>query len=194
MKQQQKKKILVLLGSPRRKGNSAILAEKIAAGAKAAGAAVETLYLHGLSIAPCKACMACQKPGSKGCSIDDDMQPIYRKMLEADAWVLASPVYWFTMSAQLKLWMDRCFALPAYGKDPFAGKRIALALAYGGEDPFDSGCVNALRTFQDAYRYAGAEIVGMVYGSAMEAGDIKANRALMKEARELGRTLAGTID
>lgn len=192
MKQQQKKKILVLLGSPRRKGNSAILAEKIAAGAKAAGAAVETLYLHGLSITPCKACMACQKPGSKGCSIDDDMQPIYRKMLEADAWVLASPVYWFTMSAQLKLWMDRCFALPAYAKDPFAGKRIALALAYGGEDPFDSGCVNALRTFQDAYRYAGAEIAGMVYGSAMEAGDIKANRALMKEARELGRTLAGS--
>ena len=190
MKQQQKK-VLVLLGSPRRKGNSAILAEKIAAGAKAAGAAVETLYLHGLSIAPCKACMACQKPGSKGCSIDDDMQPIYRKMLEADAWVLASPVYWFTMSAQLKLWMDRCFALPAYAKDPFAGKRIALALAYGGEDPFDSGCVNALRTFQDAYRYAGAEIAGMVYGSAMGAGDIKADRALMKEARELGRTLAG---
>ena len=191
---QQKKKVLVLLGSPRRKGNSAILAEKIAAGAKAAGAAVETLYLHGLSIAPCKACMACQKPGSKGCSIDDDMQPIYRKMLEADAWVLASPVYWFTMSAQLKLWMDRCFALPAYAKDPFAGKRIALALAYGGEDPFDSGCVNALRTFQDAYRYAGAEIAGMVYGSAMGAGDIKADRALMKEARELGRTLARAVD
>jgi multimeric flavodoxin WrbA len=187
-------KVLILLGSPRRRGNSAMLAGAIAAGAKAAGAAVETHYLHGLSIAPCKACMACRKPRSKGCSIDDDMQPIYRKMLEADAWVLASPVYWFTMSAQLKLWMDRCFALPAYGKDPFAGKRIALALAYGGEDPFDSGCVNALRTFQDAYRYAGAEIVGMVYGSAMAAGDIKANRALMKEARELGRKLAATAD
>ena len=184
------KKVLVLLGSPRRKGNSAALAEAIARGAKAAGAEVETLYLHGLAIAPCKACMACQKPRSKGCSIDDDMQPIYRKMLEADAWVLASPVYWFTLSAQLKLWMDRCFALPAYGRDPFAGKRIALALAYGGEDPFDSGCVNALRTFQDAYRYAGAEIVGMVYGSAMEAGAIRADRALLKEAKELGRKLA----
>ena len=186
------KKVLVLLGSPRRKGNSAALAEAIARGAKAAGAEVETLYLHGLAIAPCKACMACQKPRSKGCSIDDDMQPIYRKMLEADAWVLASPVYWFTLSAQLKLWMDRCFALPAYGRDPFAGKRIALALAYGGEDPFDSGCVNALRTFQDAYRYAGAEIVGMVYGSAMDAGAIKADKALMKKAKELGRTLAGS--
>ncbi len=183
------KKALVLLGSPRRKGNSAILAEAIAGGAKAAGAALETVFLHPLSIASCRACYACQKPKSKGCAIDDDMQPIYRKMLEADAWVIASPVYWFTMSAQTKLWMDRCLAFGAYAKDPFEGKRIALAMSYGAEDPFDSGCVNALRTFQDAYRYVGAEIVGMVYGSAMEPGDIRANKALVKEAKELGKKL-----
>jgi len=188
------KKVLVLLGSPRRKGNSAILAERIAGGAKAAGAAVETVYLHALAIAPCKACYACQKPKSKGCAIDDDMQPIYRKMIEADAWVIASPVYWFTMSAQLKLWMDRCLAFGAYGKDPFEGKRIAVALTYGGEDPFDSGCVNALRTFQDAYRYVGAKIVGMVYGSAMEPGDILANKALLKEAKALGTKLVNPGD
>jgi multimeric flavodoxin WrbA len=183
------KKVLVLLGSPRRKGNSAILAEAIAGGAKAAGAAVETVFIHALEIAPCKACFACQKPKSKGCAIDDEMQPIYRKMLEAEAWVIASPVYWFTMSAQTKLWMDRCLAFGAYGKDPFEGKRIALAMSYGGEDPFDSGCVNALRTFQDAYRYVGAEIVGTVYGSAMEPGDIRANKALLREAKGLGRKL-----
>ena len=188
------KKVLVLLGSPRRKGNSAILAERIVGGAKAAGAVVETVFLHALAIAPCKACYACQKPKSKGCSIDDDMQPIYHKMLQADAWVIASPVYWFTMSAQLKLWMDRCFALPAYGKDPFEGKRIAVAMTYGGEDPFDSGCVNALRTFQDAYHYAGATVVGMVYGSAMEPGDIKADKALLREAKALGAKLVGHND
>ena len=185
------RKVLVLLGSPRRKGNSAILAEKIAEGAKSKGASVSIVFLHGLNIAPCKACYACQKPKSKGCSIDDDMQPLYRAMREADAWVLASPVYWFTLSAQMKIWMDRCLAFPAYGKDPFEGKQIAIAMAYGGEDPFDSGCVNALRTFQDAYSYVGAKIVGMVYGSAMEPGDIKSNRALMREAKELGRKLAG---
>jgi multimeric flavodoxin WrbA len=188
------KKVLVLLGSPTRKGNSAILAEKIAGGAKAAGAAVETVFLHALAIAPCKACYACQKPKSKGCSIDDDMQPLYRKMIEADAWVLASPVYWFTMSAQLKLWMDRCLAFGAYGKDPFEGKRIAVAMTYGGEDPFDSGCVNALRTFQDAYNYVGATLVGMVYGSAMEPGGIKANKTLLKEARALGTKLVDDND
>jgi multimeric flavodoxin WrbA len=188
------KKVLVLLGSPRKKGNSAILAEKITKGAMSAGAEVETVFLHGLNIAPCKSCYACQKPKSKGCSIDDDMQPIYHAMQEADAWVIASPVYWFNMSSQIKVWMDRCFAFPAYAKNPFAGKRIAIAMSYGGEDPFDSGCVNALRTFQDAYGYVGSKIVGMIYGSAMGAGEIKANEALMKSAEELGRKLVREVD
>ena len=184
------KKILVLLGSPRRKGNSAILADEITKGAKSAGAKVETIYLHGKTITPCKACFTCQKKNSKGCSIPDDMQGIYLKLIEADAWVIASPVYWFNMSAQTKLFMDRCFALPAYQKEPFIGKPIAIAMTYGGEDPFDSGCVNALRTFQDAFGYLEAKIIGMVYGSAMDAGKIRSNEKVMKEAFNLGKKLA----
>ena len=192
VQKKQGKKVIVLLGSPRRKGNSSILAEKIAKGAKAAGANVEIFFLHDMDIAPCKSCYACQKPGSKGCSIHDDMQILYSKMLEAEAWVIASPVYWFTMSSQTKLWMDRCFAFPAYGKDPFAGKRIAIAMVYGDSDPFSSGCVNALRTFQDAFGYAKAEIVEMVYGSAMNAGEIKIKKVLLQEAEDLGSRLAGS--
>ena len=184
------KKVLVLLGSPRRKGNSAILADQITKGAKSGKAKVETIYLQGKTIAPCKGCYACQKKGSKGCSIQDDMQDIYLKLIEADAWVIASPVYWFTLSAQTKIFMDRCFGLPAYHQDAFLGKRIAIAMTYGDEDSFASGCVNALRTFQDAYRYTGSSIVGMVYGSAMDAGQIRANERVMQEAFDLGRKLA----
>ena len=183
------KKVLVLLGSPRKKGNSALLAERIAQGAKSIGAKVETLYIHGMKIAPCKSCYACQKSKSKGCSINDDMQIVYKKLRESDAWVIASPVYWFTVSAQTKLWMDRTFALLPYAKEAFAGKRIAIAMSYGDSDPFKSGCVNALRTFQDAYGYVEACIVGMVYGSAMDAGEIANNKPLMKEAMELGKRL-----
>jgi len=188
-KKKSAKKVLVLLGSPRRKGNSAILADQIAQGAKAVGARVETLFIHGMKISPCKSCYACQKPNSKGCSIKDDMQEVYKKLREADAWVIASPVYWFTVSAQTKLWMDRCFALLPYAKEVFADKRIAIAMSYGDNDPFKSGCVNALRTFQDAYGYVQACIVGMVYGSAMDAGEIRKNEALMKEAEDLGAQL-----
>ena len=183
------KQVLVILGSPRKKGNSSTLAARISRGAKSAGAEVETLFLQDLKISPCRGCDTCQKQDSKGCANKDDMQPIYPKLIRADAWVIASPVYWFTMSAQTKIFMDRCYALPAYTKNPFAGKRIAIAMSYGDVDPVRSGCVNALRTFQDAFRYTGSKIVGMVYGSAMEAGEIANNKALMQEAEELGKRL-----
>jgi multimeric flavodoxin WrbA len=183
------KQVLVILGSPRRKGNSATLADRISRGAKSAGAEVETVFLQELKISPCRGCNTCQKPDSKGCANKDDMQEIYPRLISADAWVIASPVYWFNMSAQTKIFMDRCYALTAYAENPFVGKRIAIAMSYGDADPFRSGCVNALRAFQDAFRYAGAKIAGMVYGSAMEAGEIANNKSLMREAEELGKRL-----
>jgi len=188
------RKILVLFCSPRKKGNSAALANEIIKGAESAGASVETIRLHGMDISPCQACYACQKKDSKGCAIDDEMQTIYPKLLEYKAWVIASPVYWFTMSAQAKLFLDRCFALPAYSKktleNAFAGKRIGIAMSYGDSDPFNSGCVNALRTFQDAFNYVGAKMIGMVYGSGEAPGEIKTNTQLMARAEKLGQKLA----
>jgi multimeric flavodoxin WrbA len=183
------KQVLVILGSPRKKGNSSMLATRISRGAKSAGAEVETVFLHALKISPCRGCDTCKKANSKGCAIKDDMQEVYRKLIKADAWVIASPVYWFTMSAQTKIFMDRCYGLTAYAESPFAGKRIAIAMSYGDADPVKSGCVNALRTFQDAYRYTGSKIVGMVYGSAIDVGEIADNKALMREAEELGKRL-----
>jgi multimeric flavodoxin WrbA len=191
MAENEAKKILVLLGSPRKKGNSTTLANQIIAGAESAGAVAETIFLHGKGISPCQACYACQRPDSKGCAIDDEMQPIYGKLIEADGWVIASPVYWFSMSAQTKLFLDRCFALTAYKKDAFYRKPIAVAMSFGDEDVFNSGCVNALRTFQDAARFVGANLVGMVYGSAEKPGEIKSNTGLMQQAEALGKKLVG---
>jgi hypothetical protein len=64
-------------------------------------------------------------------------------------------------------------------------------MSYADADPFISGCVNALRTFQDAFNYTKSKIVGMVYGSAFGAGEIRANETLLKEAETLGRNLVG---
>ena len=184
------RKILVVHSSPRKKGNSNTLANEIIKGAESAGAEVESVYLHGMDISPCNACYACQKKDSNGCAIDDEMQTIYPKLVECDTWVIASPVYWFNMSAQTKLFMDRCFALLAYADNPFAGKRVAIAMSYGDTDPFNSGCINALRSFQDAFNYVGAKMVGMVYGSAEAPGEIESNADLMQRAESLGRKLA----
>ncbi len=184
-----RKKVLILLGSPRKNGNSAALAERIAAGAESAGAETETLFIQGMDIKPCRACWSCQNPDAPGCVIKDDMQAVFPKLAEADAWVIATPVHWFNMSAQTKLWMDRCFALPRYGKNPFK-KKIAVAISYGDTDAVASGAVNAIRCFQDSFKYVGADIAGMVYGSALEAGDIRRNEELMAAAEALGRQLA----
>jgi multimeric flavodoxin WrbA len=189
---QNQKHVVVLLGSPRKKGNSAVLAKQIIHGVESVGAKVETVYLNGLNIKPCQGCYACKKKNSTGCAVDDDMQSLYPKLVESDAWIIASPVYWFNMSAQTKIFMDRCYAL--WNEDPEINpiykKRIAIAMSYGDSDPFNSGCVNALRSFQDAYRYAGARIVGMVYGSAEEPGEIASNAYLMAQAEEIGKKLA----
>lgn len=186
------KKIVILMGSPRKEGNSATLAKQVTKGAKATGAEVESFYLHTMNIQPCTACDECREETGKDCVIDDDMQILYPKLRRADAVLIASPIYWFTISAQTKLFMDRWYALggPQEEYAAFAGKRIGIVLTYADVDPFVSGAVNALRTFQDAFNYVGAKIVGMIYGSASEAGEIQNNRDLMEKAYELGKRIA----
>jgi multimeric flavodoxin WrbA len=183
-------KILIVMGSPRKKGNSATLARQLAAGAEAAGAEVEIFTLQDMDIRPCTACDACLKGPAPDCVIDDDMQVLYPKLQQADAIVIASPVYWFTVSAQTKLFMDRCYAFEGPGENLLKEKRYAIVLAYGDSDPFNSGAVNALRTFQDGLGYIGAQIAGMVYGSASRPGEIAGNRPLMDKAYRLGQQLA----
>lgn len=182
-------KIVIVKGSPRRAGNSAVLADQVEAGARAVGAQVESYHLHGMDIRACDACDACHTEPYRGCIVEDDMQILYPKLQDADALVIASPVYWFTVSAQTKLFMDRCYALVDGQGYTMRGKRIGIVMAYGDTDPFNSGAVNAFRTFQDGFRYVGAEIVGMVYGSADQPGEIRANAHVMQQAYELGRLL-----
>ena len=187
-----KPNVLMVLGSPRRNSNSTILAEHIAAGAKAAGANIKSVTLQSCKIAPCTACEACHAKKSKGCAIKDGMQEIYPLVQEADAYIFASPIYWFNYSGQLKLFIDRCYALFSTEtmRSSFTGKPYALAFTYGAEDPFESGCVNAIRTFQDGFdTFLKARLAGTVYASAMEAGDIKANDAILKKAQLIGSGL-----
>lgn len=187
-----RKSILAFMGSPRKNGNSTVLAKKIVEGAQAAGARVESFYLHKMKISPCSACDRCKAADDRFCVIKDAMQKLYPKIIAADGLILASPIYFFTVSAQLKLFMDRCYALGGPSGYQFKGKKIAIALTYGDVDPFRSGAVNAMRTFQDAFAYLEADIAGYVYGTGLEQGEIAKNKAVMKEALELGKTLAGS--
>jgi multimeric flavodoxin WrbA len=183
------KTLLALMGSPRKRGNSSTLAMEAVRGAKKEGARVECHHLHEMDIRPCRACEYCRKKPGRTCSQDDDMQILYPKLKAADALLIAGPVYWFTIGAQTKLFMDRLYALGNEKGYGLMGKKVGIILTYADEDPFRSGAINALRTFQDAMNYVEAKIVGMVYGTASKAGEIRKNHALMVQALELGKTL-----
>ena len=187
------KKVVIVMGNPRKKGNSATLAHRVAEGAKAAGADVESLYLHEMNIKPCNACDICREDTAIDCNINDDMEELYPKLRQADALVIASPIYWFTVAAQTKLFMDRLYALGGPQGNALKGKRIGIILTYGDTDPFSSGAINALRTFQDAFAYIGSNIVDMVYGSASEPGGIKMNHDLMEKAYIMGKRLVTEV-
>ena len=189
MAEAEAKSVLVFKGSPRRNGNSACLADQVAEGARAAGAFVEEFYLHGMEINACRGCDGCQKETAKDCVVVDDMAGLYPKIREAYALVYATPIYWFTVSAQTKLLMDRCYALGGPQGFAMAGKRIGLVMTYADTDPFRSGAVNAIRAFQDGFGLIGAPIVGMVYATAGAAGEVAGNAKAMEEARALGEQL-----
>jgi multimeric flavodoxin WrbA len=181
--------ILILKGSPREKGNSAMLADEVAAGAQSVGAIVESFYLHGMDIRPCDACDECKGTGGV-CIIKDEMQGLYPKLAAANAIVLASPIYWFTISGQLKLCIDRWYAFQASGWKEFHGKRAGIVLTYGDTDLYTSGGINAIHTFETMFRYLRMEIVGIVYGSVMDIGDACKHPELIESAYKLGQKLA----
>ena len=97
--------LLIALGSPRKNGNSEILARHVGQGMEEGGGTVEYLRLNGLNLSPCQGCGGCEKTGE--CVIKDDMGAIYRQADAADRILLASPVYFYALTAQAKIFIDR---------------------------------------------------------------------------------------
>lgn len=180
--------VLILKGSPRVNGNSSTLAEQAAAGARATGAQVESFNLSDLDIRPCDGCDFCLETGM--CVVKDEMQMLYPKIEKAGAVLFASPIYWFTYTAQLKTCIDRWYALWSANHALFQGRPMGVILTYGDSDLYTSGGINAIHTFETMFRFLGAECAGWVYGSLSDPGDAQKNPELMAQAYKLGERLA----
>lgn len=181
--------VLILNGSPREKGNSATLANQLTLGAEEDGAVVESILLHDMDIRPCDACDFCQEDGS-GCVIADDMQSLYPKLRAADVIVIATPVYWFSLPAQIKLCIDRWYAMELPSGFELAGKKLALVMVYGDTDLYTSGGINVIYTLESICRYTGLELAGIVHGTANDIGDAEKEPDLMAQTFQLGKKLA----
>lgn len=186
-------KVLIIASSWRKNSNSTGLAKQVAKGAKSIKHDVHFMDVSRLNIGPCRGCEGCHQPKSKGCVVKDDMQALYPRFNEADVVIFASPIYWFNLGGQIKQFIDRLYAvaLPEIGDapSPLRGKKLGAVLVYGGDDPFDSGCVNAIRSIQDICQYTSAAWAGALYASAMEPGACADNDALMRKALEYGKSL-----
>lgn len=178
-------KVLGIVCSPRKGGNTEILVKEALAGAKDSGADTELLTVAGRNIKPCDGCFACEKTGA--CHIKDDMQEIYEKMLTADGIILGTPVYYWTVSGQAKILIDRSIAL-SHPRLALANK-VAGAVAVAARQ----GAVCALNVFQRFFAGNHMFTADLVEGLANEKGTIKRDKRGMKSAYEMGRQIVSLM-
>ena len=174
------KKILIISSSPRKNGNSETLCDEFAKGAAEAGNEVEKINLRDKKIRFCKACYACAKLGK--CIQKDDVAEILDKMMSSDVLVLASPVYFYSMNAQIKALIDR--TVPLYLK--MKNKDVFLIATAEDSDPKAlERTMEGFRGFMDCYE--GFNEKGAIYAAGVNnIGDVLETK-YVKQAYDLGK-------
>jgi len=188
-------KAMVLSSSPRRDGNSALLAEAAADGLREAGHDCTFLYADDIVESFLRDCRRCRRADGT-CSIDDTFgSKFLDAFLPADGFIAATPIYWYGMSAQLKAFFDRmfCYVAASYPgseeiKRSMMGKRIGLLVS--SEETFPTVAAGVVHQLQEYSRYARSTFVGTVHGIGNTRGDIgKDPGRPLARARDLGRDL-----
>jgi multimeric flavodoxin WrbA len=184
-------RILGIYGSPRKGGNTDILLDKTLQAARSAGADVSPIRCCDLKIAGCAECGGCDRTGK--CVVDDDMQKVYPKLYEADAIVLASPIFFYGITSQAKALIDRCQAAwckRMLDKTPEEKRTLSRGRGY-------LICVGATK---GKNLFEGAQLVAKYFFDALDMsfeggvfinkvdrkGDIENNPDALKQAYELG--------
>jgi multimeric flavodoxin WrbA len=185
-------KILGIMGSPRIKGNTDVLLDQALEGARSQGAEVEKIIIDKLNIAPCREYYGCARDGN--CVIRDDMGEVYPKLLSADSVIIASPMFFYGLSAQAKALIDRCQALWARKhilKQNLSGSgRKGAFIAVGatkGKNLFN-GSILTVKYFFEAIGVEYSHEL-LVYGVDRK-GEIREHPTALADAFDLGRKLA----
>ena len=175
------KKVLILSGSPRKGGNSDLLCDEFARGALNAGNEVEKIRLQEKKIANCLGCYYCVEHGGK-CAIQDDMAELLEKMIACDVLVLASPVYFYSVCAQMKATIDRTVA--RWTEITYKDLYYIMTAAEDSATVMD-GTLACFRGFRDCLD--GSPEKGVLYGKGVhEKGEILQRPELLKIAYEMG--------
>lgn len=174
------KKVLVLSASPRKNGNSDILCRQFMKGAAEAGHQAEIIYLYDRKIGFCRACYACFRTGS--CVLGDDMEEILDRIREADVLVIATPVYFFSMSGMLKTVIDRF--LPRW-QDLGGHDTYLIITGHDGKEGLSLAGEELTRIFESL----GDRVRGVIWGEGVwQKGEVKGTKA-MEEAFRAGQSI-----
>lgn len=184
------KKICILNGSPRPQGNTKALIASFVKGAEAAGNETVCFDLQKMNIHGCLGCCSGGKDSAHPCVQRDDMEKIYPAYQEADVVVLASPMYYWGISGQLKCAFDRLFAIAELTPDyENPHKDCILLMAAEGDTESNFAPVKAF--YEGLTSHLGWNSIGVVYaGGNMEAGAILDKPNQLKKAEELGRSIS----
>lgn len=172
------KKVLIIEGSPRVNGNSDILAKQFAKGATEAGHEVEIIAVRDLKLEPCMSCYACVK--THECFRKDKMTDVLEKMVQADILVLATPTFYYSVTGQMKVFIDRTF--PRFME--IKNKDVYCMVTAADENALLEPVMITLKGFVDCL--AGSTIKGKVYGGGYGAKGAIENSEVAKEAYEMG--------
>lgn len=189
-------KVLGIYGSPRKGGNTDMLLDEALKGAESSGAEVSSIRCCDLNMTGCIECGGCNETGE--CVVEDDMQSVYPQLLEADVIILASPIFFYGITAQAKALIDRCQAMwcrrfldktPPGQRTHSGGRGHLISVgATKGANLFQ-GAELVAKYFFDALdmSYEGGLLVKSVDGK----GEIAGHPEVLKQAFELGRSAAG---
>ena len=185
-------RVLILNGSPRKKGNTLFLITELAEKLKEKDNYVKILHLNEYDIKPCQGCLWCFKDYPLECIQDDVMNGLYSHALEADVIIFASPIYWFTFTAQLKLFIDRLMALHVKGGHSFDGKKFASIFVYGDSNAEYSGVFNAIKTIESMINYVGGDNLGAVHGVGGDRLIVTNNTKILDDIDFLAEKISST--
>jgi multimeric flavodoxin WrbA len=178
-------RVLGIMGSPRRNGNTHILVDKVLEGARAAGAQTELLVLADLSIRECDGCLACWK--DKDCSKADDMNAVYPRLAQSDVIVFGTPVYWYGPTALMKAFIDRFVYFNCPGNRPKVKGKPAILVVPFEEDNLETASL-VVALFEKSLAYLEMTLAGQVIVPGVgRKGDVAAKTEAIQKAYELGR-------
>ncbi|MHA1443983.1 MAG: flavodoxin family protein [Candidatus Hodarchaeales archaeon] len=182
-----KNKILGIVGSPRRGGNTDLLVDEILKGAKESGAETEKVFLYKLKINPCDGCNVCFKNKNGNCKYEDDFAVVKKKMEESSTWIIGTPVYWWGPTAIMKAFIDRWYQHNITSQF-FRDKSMILVVASGGES--ESYSRHVVGMMEDITKYVGLVLKDKIICTGVgKRGDVNNRPDVLEKALNAGRKI-----